>query len=140
MKPKVRAQCGPLRPCPWVSCRYHLYNERPEKFAYDVEFDQIQPDTCALDVAERGPLTQQEIADLYGLTHQRICQIEISAMRKLKRKAHILDITPWDMDREPGIWDTIASMAPGNIGDLDIEEELTGRWLWPRAKRRGRDG
>lgn len=77
--PRTRAECvsGP-RPCPHVRCRFHLGVEtsrraRPE----DVE-------TCALDVADRGPLTLDEVGKILGVTRERVRQIEVAALEKLQ--------------------------------------------------------
>ena len=50
----------------WVSCAEYL--------------------NCAVIAAEKGSRTLQEIGDLHGLTRMRICQIEKSALRKIKEK------------------------------------------------------
>jgi hypothetical protein len=42
-------------------------------------------DTCALDVADRGGATQNELAELLGVTRQRIDQIERKAVKRLRR-------------------------------------------------------
>jgi len=39
---------------------------------------------CSLIAAEEGPMTLQAIGDLHGLTRMRICQIEKSAIEKIK--------------------------------------------------------
>jgi hypothetical protein len=39
---------------------------------------------CAVIASRRGPKTLQEIGDLCGLTRMRICQIEKSALRKIR--------------------------------------------------------
>ena len=43
---------------------------------------------CAVIAAEEGSRTLQEIGDLHGLTRMRICQIEKSALKKIKEKFH----------------------------------------------------
>lgn len=48
-------------------------------------------ETCALDVADRGPHTLDEIAGHLGLTRERVRQIEESAMRKLNQR-HWVDV------------------------------------------------
>src|SRR5262245_61305530 len=58
-RPKTRGECGAERPCPWVSCRYHLYLDvNPEtgvvKFNHpDKEVWELK-ESCALDIADRG--------------------------------------------------------------------------------------
>ena len=39
---------------------------------------------CSLIAAEEGPMTLQNIGDLHKLTRMRICQIEKSAINKIK--------------------------------------------------------
>jgi len=39
---------------------------------------------CSIIAANDGPMTLQKIGDLYGLTRMRICQIEKSAIKKIK--------------------------------------------------------
>lgn len=86
-RPRCRAQCknGP-RPCPWVSCRYHLYLNvcRGGRLRFKWGPDVIaalekMPDTCALDVADRGPtdertgvLTWAEVGRRFNITHMAV--------------------------------------------------------------------
>jgi hypothetical protein len=44
-------------------------------------------DTCALDVAERGPATLQEVADLMGLSRERSRQLEALSIKAMRRRA-----------------------------------------------------
>lgn len=79
--PQVRADClsgGPneKRPCPWTTCRHHL--EHPEV-------------SCVLDlVDDRGALTLEEVSDFFGLTRERIRQIEAKVLRKLRANHALL--------------------------------------------------
>ena len=41
---------------------------------------------CTILASLEGPRTLQEIGDLHGLTRMRICQIEKSAIKKIKDK------------------------------------------------------
>ena len=45
-----------------------------------------QYQNCAIIASTKGSRTLQEIGDLHGLTRMRICQIEKSALRKIKEK------------------------------------------------------
>lgn len=67
-RPATRGECaGGPRPCPWVACRWHLSIPRGRApTSLDV--------TCALDVADDGPSTLDEIASALGLTRERIRQ------------------------------------------------------------------
>ena len=42
------------------------------------------PRTCALDEADRGGMTLEDVADTLNLTRERIRQIETNALRKLR--------------------------------------------------------
>jgi len=59
-RPITRGECKDApRPCPWVSCKYHLYLDvNPETGSIKINFPDLEPwelnETCALDVADRG--------------------------------------------------------------------------------------
>jgi len=50
------------------------------------------PVTCALDIADAGASSQEEVGALMNLTRERIRQIELSALTKLRaeRRATLL--------------------------------------------------
>src|ERR1700746_2397319 len=58
-RPKTRGECQEMmRPCPFVSCKYHLYIDvHPERGSIKVNFPDLEPEdmyeSCALDVAEQ---------------------------------------------------------------------------------------
>jgi hypothetical protein len=75
--PRTRADClGGPRPCPWRACRFNL--------GPDVRGGGEPAETCALDVADRGGGTLEEIAVVLGLTRERVRQIERGALEKLR--------------------------------------------------------
>ena len=91
-KPKVRSECvdGP-RPCPYVSCKYHLYidvNQStgsikinfPDQEVWDLKH------SCALDVASQGGSTLEEVGEILNLTRERIRQVEVNGLLQLKEK------------------------------------------------------
>ena len=88
-KPKTRAECRHgIRPCPFVSCRYHLYLDVKENGSIKINFPDLEvwqmEETCALDVAERGAITLEEIGEIMNLTRERVRQLEVNALFKLK--------------------------------------------------------
>lgn len=99
-RPKRRSQCvdGP-RPCPWVSCRYHLaldVSPRSGAIQYahpDLELEQLE-DSCALDVADRGGVTLEAIAQLLNVTRERVRQLETAGLVKLRRAAARGELEP----------------------------------------------
>lgn len=89
-RPRVRGDCAAgERPCPWVRCKYHLYLDvNPETGSIKLNFPDLEvwdlPDTCALDVAGRGGITLEEVGDIMNLTRERIRQVEVRGLIKLK--------------------------------------------------------
>ena len=90
-RPRTRAECPDTSegPCPWVSCKYHLYldvNERTGSIKLNFPGLEVWelPDTCALDVAERGGATLERVGEAINVTRERVRQIEARAMRKAR--------------------------------------------------------
>lgn len=101
-RPKLRSDCakGP-RPCLYVSCKHHLYldvNPRtgsvklnfPDKEIWELE------ETCALDVADRGGITLEEVGAIMNLTRERIRQVESRGLYKLRTVAEAYGIDDED--------------------------------------------
>ena len=89
-RPTNRAECREeMRPCPWVACKHHLYLDiNPETGSIKINFPDLEPwelkHTCALDVAERGGITLEEVGEIMNLTRERIRQVEVRGLLKLK--------------------------------------------------------
>jgi len=89
-RPTKRAECmEEMRPCPWVACKHHLYLDiNPETGSIKINFPDLEPwelkHTCALDVAERGGITLEEVGEIMNLTRERIRQVEVRGLLKLK--------------------------------------------------------
>ncbi|HEV8244440.1 MAG TPA: sigma factor-like helix-turn-helix DNA-binding protein [Polyangiaceae bacterium] len=89
-KPRTRAECaeGP-RPCPIVSCKYHLFVDvSPRTGAIKLNFPDLEvwelSESCALDVADRGGTTLEDVGAIMNLTRERIRQVEVRALAKLE--------------------------------------------------------
>ena len=89
-KPKTRSECvdGP-RPCPYVSCKHHLFIDvSPRTGAIKLNFPDLEVwdmgETCALDVADRGGTTLEDVGAIMNLTRERIRQVEVKALAKLE--------------------------------------------------------
>ena len=89
-RPRTRADCvdGP-RPCPFVGCRYHLMLQvvRAGRLQFNFRDLTAVPDTCVLDVADRGGEILENIGTLFGLTRERIRQLEVLIIRRLRHRA-----------------------------------------------------
>jgi hypothetical protein len=89
-RPDSRADCREAaRPCLFVTCRFHLYVDvNPQNGSLKLNFPDKEPwelpETCSLDVAERGGLTLDEIGSLLNVTRERARQVEQAALVKLK--------------------------------------------------------
>jgi hypothetical protein len=89
-KPRTRAECaeGP-RPCPFVSCKHHLFIDvSPRTGAIKLNFPDLEVwdlgESCALDVADRGGTTLEDVGAIMNLTRERIRQVEVKALAKLE--------------------------------------------------------
>ena len=89
-RPKSRSDCLTMdRPCLYVSCRHHLYIDvNPETGSVKLNFPDKEiwelQETCALDIADRGGITLEEVGTIMNLTRERIRQVEVRGLEKLK--------------------------------------------------------
>ena len=85
-RPRQRGDCQSMeRPCPFVSCEHHLYLDvNPESGAIKLNFPHLEvwemAETCALDVADRGGITLEEVGAILNLTRERIRQVEVRGL------------------------------------------------------------
>lgn len=92
-RPVHRGDCcaggvNSARPCPWVSCRHHLYIDVDERRgSIKLNFPHLEvwelPETCALDVAGNGGMPLLDAGAMVNLTRERFRQIERVALLKL---------------------------------------------------------
>jgi hypothetical protein len=96
-RPQVRSECrGGARPCPFVACKYHLYLDvNPATGSLKLNFPDLEVwelrESCALDVAERGGVTLEDVGAIMNLTRERIRQVECRSLRKLKSAPFIAE-------------------------------------------------
>jgi hypothetical protein len=89
-RPKKREECiGMDRPCPFVSCKHHLYLDVSARTgAIKLNFPDLEvwemKETCALDIADRGGTTLEEVGAIMNLTRERIRQVEVKGLAKLQ--------------------------------------------------------
>jgi hypothetical protein len=88
-RPVTRADCaGGARPCPFVSCKHHLFLDVSARTgAIKLNFPDLEvwemSETCALDIADRGGTTLEEVGAIMNLTRERIRQVEVKGLAKL---------------------------------------------------------
>ena len=94
-RPKTRGDCLPggcneERPCPFVSCKHHLYLDvQPSgnvKFNFpDVDVDAMKH-SCSLDVAEKGGVTLMGVGKYLPMTRERVRQIEMKIYERIRKR------------------------------------------------------
>jgi hypothetical protein len=89
-RPKTRADCENLpRPCPFISCQFHLYLDVTTKGHIRFNFPDLEPhelvETCVLDVADMGQHADSDVADLMNMTRQGVLDVELLALSRLQR-------------------------------------------------------
>src|SRR5258706_16090472 len=93
-RPRTRAECaGGARPCPWVACKHHLYLDiNPRTGSIKLNFPELEPweleHTGALDVADHGSKTLEEIGEITNLTRERVRQVEVRGLLALRGRAN----------------------------------------------------
>ena len=96
-RPLTRGEC-PEGPCPWVSCKHHLYLDvSPDTGAIKINHPDKEPldlaETCSLDVADPDRVgagdgvTLEEVGVLLNVTRERVRQVEGRALVQLRRRA-----------------------------------------------------
>jgi hypothetical protein len=95
-RPRTRAECRDMpRPCPYVSCKHHLYLDvNPHTGSIKLNFPELEPwelqHTCALDIADEGSRTLEEIGAITNLTRERVRQVEVRGLLELRGRARPL--------------------------------------------------
>ena len=91
-RPHTREECLNMpRPCPFVSCEHHLYLDvNPDSGAIKLNFPHLEvwemAETCSLDVADRGGITLEDVGAILNLTRERIRQVEVRGLVKIRTK------------------------------------------------------
>ena len=134
-RPRVRADCARVpRPCPHVGCRYSLALEverrggstlpRVREPHAPLEAWQLPPgESCALDLADAGPVEQLTVARLLAVVPERVRQIERAAQRKLAALAEVGELADLSLDDdEPDTFvDALERAALGGAENVEPE-------------------
>ena len=75
--PRTRGECAALpRPCPFPGCRHHLAADSRGgvPFLY----------SCALDVADDGAHSLEEVGEILGMDPAVVREIEVGALRTIR--------------------------------------------------------
>jgi DNA-directed RNA polymerase specialized sigma24 family protein len=74
-------------PCPHTVCRFNLTSERRDNRGAKAVATRLPVvrEACALEAAELGGMTLEEVATRLSVSRERVRQIELSALTKLWR-------------------------------------------------------
>lgn len=118
-RPTCREDCYQMpRPCPFVSCSHHLYLDVNQNTgALKLNFPHLEVhemnETCSLDVADRGGITLEEVGAILNLTRERIRQVEVRGLSKIKDHADAeLGLPPEQHDSAGQGWSWRRGGAP----------------------------
>jgi hypothetical protein len=125
-KPRNRAECldGP-RPCPYVSCKHHLYIDvSPRTGAIKLNFPDLEVwdmgESCALDVADRGGTTLEDVGAIMNLTRERIRQVEVKALAKLEALRDMMALREY-VDEGPLGRRRLPRLTKADLAGLDAD-------------------
>lgn len=94
-RPASRGDCLEMeRPCPFVGCKFHLYIDvHPVRGSIKVNFPDVEvwemTETCALDIADRGGITLEDVGQIMNLTRERVRQLETAGLSRLQGQEEV---------------------------------------------------
>lgn len=95
--PRLHGDDGP---CPYVGCKHHLWSDVTDDGSLRVyhPYTDVEdlPETCSLDCGGRGTMALEDIAEVFGVTRERIRQILQTAVEKMAAVGG----TAWETARE----------------------------------------
>src|SRR6186713_8142 len=127
-KPRTREECaGGPRPCPYVSCKHHLYIDvSPRTGAIKLNFPDLEVwdmgESCALDVADRGGTTLEDVGAIMNLTRERIRQVEVKALAKLEALRDMMALREY-VDEGPVGRRRLPRLSKEELSDIDSEDD-----------------
>ena len=150
-KPRTREECANgARPCPFVSCKHHLYLDVSARTgAIKLNFPDLEVwdmnESCALDVADRGGTTLEEVGAIMNLTRERIRQVEVKGLAKLEALREMtalrdyVDEGPVGKRRLPVLTsdrdEEESSTDEDSDDDFDADDEAEGDDITSKAER-----
>jgi len=129
-RPESREECveGP-RPCPFVSCKHHLFIDvSPRTGAIKLNFPDLEVwdmgESCALDVADRGGTTLEDVGAIMNLTRERIRQVEVKALAKLEALRDMMALREY-VDTGPVGRRRLPRLTRADLEAMDADVEET---------------
>ncbi|MEI7891997.1 MAG: sigma factor-like helix-turn-helix DNA-binding protein [Myxococcales bacterium] len=128
-RPVTREDCvNGARPCAFVSCKHHLYLDVSARTgAIKLNFPDLEVwdmnETCALDVADRGGTTLEEVGAIMNLTRERIRQVEVKGLAKLHALGDMESLRDYVDEGPVGRRRLPVLVAPAQDDDEDEDED-----------------
>ena len=144
-RPKTRGDCLPggcngARPCPWVSCKAHLALDVDERTgSIKVNFPETEVwemgATCALDIADEGGKTLEEIGTLTNLVRERVRQLEVRALAGVAQASVLLEYrdAPPTIHRDAQSSRPVRAALPQHKGRTRTRETVRARLVLERG-------
>jgi hypothetical protein len=141
-KPRSREECldGP-RPCPFVSCKHHLFIDvSPRTGAIKLNFPDLEVwdmgESCALDVADRGGTTLEDVGAIMNLTRERIRQVEVKALAKLEALRDMMALREY-VDEGPVGKRRLPQLTKADLAGMDDDDDEECEEAAPESSREG---
>ncbi|HVW25815.1 MAG TPA: sigma factor-like helix-turn-helix DNA-binding protein [Polyangiaceae bacterium] len=141
-KPRSREECldGP-RPCPFVSCKHHLFIDvSPRTGAIKLNFPDLEVwdmgESCALDVADRGGTTLEDVGAIMNLTRERIRQVEVKALAKLEALRDMMALREY-VDEGPVGKRRLPQLTKADLAGMDEDDDEDCEDEAPESSRPG---
>src|SRR4029453_4176140 len=121
------ACAGAMRPCPYVSCKHHLYVDvSPRTGAIKLNFPDLEvwemAESCALDIADRGGTTLEDVGAIMNLTRERIRQGEVKAPAKLEALRDMMALRDY-VDEGPIGKRRLPRLSKADLAECDVDEQ-----------------
>jgi hypothetical protein len=133
-RPKTRGDCANVpRPCPFVSCKYHLYLDvnaetKTIKLNFpDAEVEDLK-DSCVLDIAESN-VTLERVGEVVNVTRERIRQIEEKALLRFRTQLDRARLTE-------GFAEMLAGRSHDAKRDLTLFDPNPKRLTWDEWRKK----
>lgn len=124
LRPRTRGECaGGPRPCPFVSCKHHLYLDiREDNGSIKYNFPHLEvwelAESCSLDVADRGGESLEETGAAVNMTRERVRQVETKALIRLRVALEEDLLGPEELESERLKLDKIGNVHSGAAGEF----------------------